>query len=201
MPDFRLAETNGLEGRIVALKHDVASAAGITLSLRQDVSIATVIARKGMREELSRRVKEAFGFSLPGLLARSKMGEVAFATAAPDQWLATSETMGREAFESLLRSELAESASITNQSDGRTIFQLKGPKARDALKKGAPIDLHPREFKPGSSAVTLIAHINVHMWQCDELPTYEFVVFRSFSGAFFDFLMEASAEFGVSVAQ
>jgi sarcosine oxidase subunit gamma len=192
-------EADVLAGSWTNHVHDAASAIGITLSLRKNVAIATVIARKGMREELSRRVKAAFDLSLPDLLSRSEARGVAFASAAPDQWLAASETMDREAFEASLRSELVECASITNQSDGRTIFRLKGPKARDALKKGVPIDLHSREFKPGSSAVTLVAHMNVHMWQCDEVPTYEFAVFRSFSRSFFDFLIEASAEFGVSI--
>jgi len=39
----------------------------------------------------------------------------------------------------------------------------------------------------------------VHLWQIDDGPTYEFAVFRSFAAAFCEWLLIASAEFGVVV--
>ena len=62
-----------------------------------------------------------------------------------------------------------------------------------------PIDLHPRVFKPGDTAVTTVAHMGVHFWQLDDAPTYEFAVFRSFGEAFWQWLVDASAEFGVAI--
>jgi methylglutamate dehydrogenase subunit D len=41
------------------------------------------------------------------------------------------------------------------------------------------------------------AHIGVHFWQLDAAPTYDFAVFRSFAASFCEWLLDASAEFGV----
>lgn len=47
-------------------------------------------------------------------------------------------------------------ASIFDQSGGRTVLRLSGPRARDVLAKGLPIDLHSRAFGPGSAATRTI---------------------------------------------
>jgi sarcosine oxidase subunit gamma len=199
--DVKLAPTTGLETQVAALRKSAATGAGVTLSLRQDLAIASVIARKGMHDVLADRVRTAYGLSLPGPLARAGAGSVAFVWTAPDQWLATSERTDPAPFEATLRTALSASASVSNQSDGRTIVRVGGPKAREALAKGVPLDLHPDAFKPGHAASTMVAHIGVTFWQLDDRPSYEFAVFRSFAVAFWDFLVEASAEFGVSAGR
>ena len=45
---------------------------------------------------------------------------------------------------------LAAHAAIVDQSHGRTILRVTGPKVRDALAKGVPVDLHPRAFTDGT---------------------------------------------------
>ena len=40
-------------------------------------------------------------------------------------------------------------ASISDQSGGRTVIRISGPRARDVLAKGLPIDLDPRGFPLG----------------------------------------------------
>ena len=125
----------------------------------------------------------------------------AFASAGPDHWLAAADTMPGVAFEQRLRSELAGLASVSDQSDGRTLIRVSGPRARDALAKGVMIDLHPRAFRPGDAAVSTIGHIGVHFWQLDDLPTYEFVVFRSLAADFWHWLVDAASEFGVKAGR
>ena len=80
---------------------------------------------------------------------------------------------------------------------GRTLLRVTGPHVRDALTKGVPIDLHPRAFKPGDAAATLVAHIPVHLWQIDERPTYEFAVARSMAQSFWHWLAASSAQYGL----
>jgi sarcosine oxidase subunit gamma len=99
-------------------------------------------------------------------------------------------------FEATLRECFAGLASVCDQSDGRCVIRISGPSARDVLAKGIPLDLHPRVFGPGQAAVTLAAHIGVHIWQIDDMPTYEIAVFRGFAGSFWHWLMESAAEFG-----
>ena len=84
-----------------------------------------------------------------------------------------------------------------DQSDGRIILRVTGPRVRDALAKGVPIDLHPRAFRPGDAAITTVATIGVHLWQVDDAPTYELIVPRSFAVAFREWFDEAAAEFGI----
>jgi methylglutamate dehydrogenase subunit D len=201
VPDFKLAECSGLEGQFAAAgRLATTSGAGVALSLRRGLGIAAVIARKGMGDGLRCRVRKAYGLSLPGPLARSSAGPVAFICTAPDHWLAICEAADRSSFEASSRSELSQFAAISNQSDGRTIIRISGPNARDALAKGVPLDLHPLSFKPGHAAATIVAHIGVSLWQLDDAPTYELAVVRSFAVALWEFLVESSAEFGVSVA-
>jgi len=78
--------------------------------------------------------------------------------------------------------------------------RLVGPRARDALAKLCPIDLHPRAFRPGDVALTNLAHMSALLWQVEEMPTYEIAVFRAFAESFFQALIAACAEFGCDVA-
>ena len=77
---------------------------------------------------------------------------------------------------------------------------MSGARARDALAKGIPVDLHPGAFGPGDAAITTVAYIGVALWQVDDAPTYEFIVPRSYFIAFHEWLIAAAAEFGVRVA-
>lgn len=47
--------------------------------------------------------------------------------------------------------------------------------------------------------MTVVGHINVHFWQVDAAPTYDFAVFRGFSVNFREWLIEAAAEYGVAI--
>jgi sarcosine oxidase subunit gamma len=116
--------------------------------------------------------------------------------AGPQQWLAISED--RAAPERLARA-LEGLAAVSDQSDGRAVLRLSGPKLRDTMAKGCPVDLHPRAFRPGDTALTAIAHIGVQLWQLDEAPTFEIAVFRSMAGSFWRWLSGSAAEFGLEV--
>ena len=102
--------------------------------------------------------------------------------------------------EARLAAVFAGLASVTEQSDGRTVLRISGPKARDTLAKGLPIDLHPRVFRSGDTGLTVAALIGVQIWQIDETPTYEIAVFRGFARSFWHFLTEAAAEYGCEIA-
>lgn len=50
---------------------------------------------------------------------------------------------------------------VADVSEGRVVFELAGPKARELLAKGCSLDLHPRVFAPGQCAQTLLQHANI----------------------------------------
>jgi methylglutamate dehydrogenase subunit D len=173
--------------------------AGVEVALRADRALAAVMARKGRGTELARRVADTFGLDPPARPRRVAAGPIAFAWAGPGYWLASAEGMNGHGFEARLRQELADLASVSDQSDARLVVRVGGVRAREALAKGVMVDLHTRAFAPGDAAVTTVAHVGVHLWQLDAVPTYEFAVARSFGAAFWHWLTASAAEFGVMV--
>ncbi len=203
MAETRNRARSALEGVALPGRHGKADGEpGVTIGEVAGLSLASVIARKGKAAVVTTAAKAAFGIDLPGNPRRVENGKIAFLWAGPDQWLAVSrEALDPGALETRLAGLFARSASITEQSDGCTVIRIAGQRARDALAKGLPIDLHPRAFKPGDTALTLAAHIGLQIWQIDEAPTYEIAVFRGFAGSFWHFLTEAAAEFGYRIAE
>lgn len=173
--------------------------AGVIITERKNVSVCSVMARKGAREHLEQIARNTFDLTLPATPHYTVSNGIAFVWAGPFQWLAFKEGYDDGAFTHSLRSALGSNASVMDQSDGRTILRISGPHARDALAKGILIDLHPSAFAPGDTAITTVAYIGAHFWQIDAAPTYEFAVFRSFAIAFAEWVIDAAAEFGVSV--
>ena len=172
---------------------------GIIISEQTDLALATVMVRKGQSAELSARVKALFAVEMPMTPRHAATGQVHFIWAGPGRWLAAAPNLSPRTFEGDLRQAFSGLASVTGQSDGRSIIRISGAKAREALAKGVPLDLDPHVFGPGDTAVTLVAHINVHLWQSDAAPTYDFAVFRSFAASFCEWLLDAAAEFGIEV--
>lgn len=58
-----------------------------------------------------------------------------------------------------LASGLAGAAQVLDETDARTTFSIAGPQARDVLERLITIDLDPRAFGPGRTAVTPLGHV------------------------------------------
>jgi heterotetrameric sarcosine oxidase gamma subunit len=198
--DQQLVARTGLEGVAVPGRHGTLTGeAGVSLSLRTQYVLAHILVRRGQGGALAARVRELFGFEPPRDPRRAAAGNTAFVWAGPGHWLATTIGADGHAFEARLRGELGGFASVTDQSHGRIVVGVAGPRARDTLVKGLPLDLHPRAFSPGNAAVTILAHMGVHLWQLDPVPVYELAVFRSNASTFWSWLLDSGAEFGVEV--
>ncbi|KQO93397.1 sarcosine oxidase subunit gamma family protein [Methylobacterium sp. Leaf91] len=169
---------------------------GLTLTLRDEFGLATVIAVKGRTDALQQVLGERFGWSLPDTGTASLTGERGLVWSGPDQWLALFETRQEMAG---LGEALQGIAAVTDQSDARAIVRVSGPDARAFLAKGLAIDLHPRAFQPGQVAVTALAHMGAQIWQRDAAPIYDLAVARSFAGSVWSWLSHAAAEFGYDV--
>ncbi|MGD9922340.1 MAG: sarcosine oxidase subunit gamma, partial [Pseudorhodoplanes sp.] len=116
--------------------------------------------------------------------------------AGPSQWLAVST---RPQMPSGLASELAGVAAVTDQTDARALLRLNGRNVRDALAKGCPVDLHPRAFRRGDTAITAIGGIGVQFWWADVDDALHLAVPRSMAGSFWSWLLPSTQEFGVEV--
>jgi sarcosine oxidase subunit gamma len=109
----------------------------------------------------------------------------------PDEWL----VVGQPGSELLLEAEYrAAGASVIDVSANRTTLELRGPRARELLEFGCPIDLHPRVFGPGRCAQTLLARANVLIWFVadDPEPVYRLLVRTSFAAYVAAWLADAS---------
>ncbi len=196
------AARSALDGLYRPGRHGKAeAAAGVTLAELGNIALASVIARKGRAAQASEAARRSFGIDLPETPRRVQAKGIELLWAGPGQWLALSrESLPAGELETRLSAVFAGLASVAEQSDGRTVLRIAGPKARDVLAKGLPIDLHPRVFRPGDTALTVAALIGVQIWQTNEAPTYELAVFRGFARSFWKFLAESAAEYGCEIA-
>ncbi len=170
--------------------------AGVTVTPREGLALASVTAVDGAEERLAEVIRARFGLSLPEAGAALFSGETGLIWSGPGQWLAIAPARGDL---DGLGKALTGLAAVADQSDGRALLRLSGPDARRVLEKGVSVDLHPRAFGPGRTAVTAVAHIGVQLWQRDDRPTYEIAVARSFAGSLWAWLEESAAEFGCEV--
>jgi methylglutamate dehydrogenase subunit D len=199
--DFTLTPVSSLRSLPMPVAQGNLRAPGVIITERTGVSLCQVLARKGAHIQLAALARETLGFALPSIPRHSGPAPISFVWAGPSQWLALGEPPAGQVLYASLTSSLADLASVIDLSHARAIVRVSGPRARDALTKGLLIDLHPNVFGPGDAAITAVSHIGVHFWQVDTIPTYEFTVFRSFAVAFGEWLVEASAEFGVAISE
>jgi heterotetrameric sarcosine oxidase gamma subunit len=172
---------------------------GVVIEERVGLGLATVACRKGQGDALKAAVAAAYGVELPVSSRVAQGAKVGFVGTGPGQWLAVSEALANEALARDLAQRLAGLASISDQSGGRTVIRVSGPRARDVLAKGLPIDLDPRAFPLGSAATSVISLMGVQLWQTDDTRIYDIAMFRSLSQSFWRWLTASAAEFGYEV--
>jgi heterotetrameric sarcosine oxidase gamma subunit len=195
-----LHSKSALEGLAIPGSYGRSSGeAGVVISERIGLGLATVAARKGKADALREAVASAYGVQLPSSSHVVQGPQVSFVGYGPGQWLAVSESLANEALARDLSEKLQGLASISDQSGGRAVLRLRGPKARDVLAKGLPIDLDPRAFPLGSAATSAISHMGVQLWQSDDTRSYDITIFRSVSESFWRWLTASAAEYGYKV--
>jgi sarcosine oxidase subunit gamma len=199
---FTLTETPSLRALAGvganAAHHRDGAAAGVAITPRTDVAICSVLARRGAADRLAHAAQSAFAVELPRTPRYVGNGALAFVWAGPGQWLALGERTTGPALEQQLRAAFGDAAAVIDQSHGRTLIRVAGPRARETLAKGMLIDLHPGAFGPGSAAGTVVSYIGTHVWQIDATPTYDLAVASTFALALMEWLTEAAAEYGVT---
>ena len=173
---------------------------GVMIGELSGLGLATVASRQGQDAALKSAVLQAYGVQLPESSRVAQGSAVSFIGYGPGQRLAVSESLAHEALAGDLSQRLAGLASISDQSGGRTVLRVSGPRARDVLAKGLPVDLDPRAFPLGSAAASIIGHMGVQLWQVDDTRSYDIAVFRSLSQSFWRWLTASAAEFGYEVS-
>ncbi len=166
----------------VATEATPSGPSGLILREASGLTLAHVAALRGREAELAEAVRTTYGIELPTTPKRVAAGDVGFIWAGPGKWLATSSSAADFS---------GQPAAVSDQSDGRTVLSVSGPRARETLATLIQIDLHPRAFAPGDAALTHAASIAIHLWQVDDAPTYEIACFRSFAATLWRWIVHA----------
>ena len=123
----------------------------------------------------------------------------------PDEWLiVTPSNKEQKLYNELIEALQPLHTSINLVGEGRTVIRLSGLHARNVLAKGCSVDLHPRVFKPGQCAQTILGRSDITVHQIahkakTNAATYDIIVFRSFAEYVWTWLEDAAREYGVRV--
>lgn len=168
---------------------------GVVITPRHDFSLATVIGIEGNRT-LAEQFALRFGIEPPDAPRTVPGAKLDLLWAGPSQWLAVSVRPGMPAE---LAADLQGIAAVSDQTDARAVLRLRGPRVRDVLAKGCPVDLHPRAFRRGDTFITAIGGVGVQVWWTDVDDALHLAVPRSMAGSFWSWLLPSAQEFGVEV--
>jgi methylglutamate dehydrogenase subunit D len=201
MSDLKLHARAPLDGLVEPGRFGAATIKpGLIIEERTDLALATLIGRRREMQNLRRAITAAFGLALPeGSHIVTKDG-VSFAGIGIGKWIAAAEGPAAVGYVARLRGHLIGLAAIADQSDGRVVLRLSGERVRQVLATGIALDLHPRKFKTGDIASTIISQMGVQIQQLDDQPTFQLIAFRSFAGSLLSWLTKSAAEFGYEIA-
>jgi sarcosine oxidase subunit gamma len=99
----------------------------------------------------------------------SRVGDRDALWLGPDEWLVVSEVEPGKTIVRDLRSRVVgRHASMVDVSAARTVIELTGPGRLDVLSAGCGLDLHPRSWRLGMCAQTVLARVGVLLQERDE---------------------------------
>jgi len=184
-----LPRTHPLEAR--ATKENLPAAVGIAV----EPYLAMADVRTGASGP---EVTAALGAALP--TAPNTWAQFGFGWAiwlGPDEWLITSTAEQPAQLAGRIRTAMLPfCAAVVDVSAQRITLRLTGDRARDVLAKGCAIDLHPRRFRRGDCAQTMLAQAGVVLLALsDSGDDYAVLVRSSFAGYLADWLADAALEF------
>lgn len=201
MAELTWNETAPLQAVADARRHGVAEGdAGVSAGELRGFQLVLLLARRGQSSAMRKTAKTQFGAD-PGESAKAVAGKngCTMIWSGPDQFYALSPARKAKPV-ATLQSRFTRSASISDQSNGRSLVRLSGPRVHDCLAKMLSIDLHPDVFKVGDAAATQMAHMAVNIWR-DADDGFNILVFTSFAESLWRTILDHGAEYGVEIAE
>ena len=189
----------GGESPLVGLQAVLAAARprfGPAFGCREQALLEFVNLRGRDPQAMSGAVQAATGAVLPSQANTVAVG--ASHTAwwlGPDEWLLQSHAPCVPRLERSLRTPLAEhGGSVVDVGSGYTALVLEGREAATVLRKGCPLDLHPRVFTLGQCAQSHFFKASVLLRPLRD-GAWQLVVRRSFADYCASLLLDAAQEF------
>lgn len=153
------------------------------LAILRAVSVFSVLAHSGHEADIDE--------------ALTNLEDVHVRFCGPGEWLVVSETVAADTIARQLSDLGSVRAAFADQSDGRVVLRIHGPKVRLILAKCTAIDLHPDLFEIGQSANCQICHVAANLARTGQ-DAFEIIVMRSFAGFLFDEMREMGREFALT---
>jgi methylglutamate dehydrogenase subunit C len=158
-----------------------------------------ITARRDAEALLHKAAKARLKLDLPVMGRWSKVAGLLAQGIGPGCWFIMTQPDGTGAAAQRIMSALGDDASVVEIGHGLAFLRLSGARSRHVLAKGCRLDLHPRIFRSGRGARTIIAQIPATLWQIDDAPTFGLAVPVTFAHSFVHFLLAASAETGCTI--
>lgn len=201
MPELNWTPTAPLQ-TVAETRHHGASGVevGITVAETRSFQLVLVLARRGQAAAMRKTAKTQFGTD-PGEDAKTVAGKnrSLMIWSGPDQfYVLTPEAKAKPL--SRLQNAFSKSASLSDQSNGRSLIRISGPRVRDCLAKMLSIDLHSDVLPAGCTAATQMAHMAVNVWRDDD-DTFNILVFTSFAESLWRTILDQGAEYGIDVLE
>jgi len=175
-----------------------AGVAGGGVSVAERPMLGKVILRGDGRDDaFQRAVEEACGARAPVAPTTWAEGNDCWICwLGPNEWEVITHEGQEDDYRLGLLDRLGDQhAAVVDVSDYYTTFRIAGPRARDLLAKGTPLDLHPRVFGAGRCAGTILAKATVLIVQVDDTPAYDIQVRWSMAEYLIDWLEDAAQEY------
>jgi sarcosine oxidase subunit gamma len=110
----------------------------------------------------------------------------------PDEWLVLTPEGHEAAVAKALRQAAGNGfATVIELGAGQTVIEISGPRTREVIAKGCPLDLHPSAFGPGRCAQSRLARTLITLAQVNNGPTFDLIVRRSFADYVWQWLVDA----------
>ncbi|WP_308917879.1 sarcosine oxidase subunit gamma [Jannaschia sp. LMIT008] len=158
MHDLRPITALGADAR----REDAVGA--LTLTERPDIALASVAARLGREGEARDRLRAVIG-AVPGPGEVQLHDPEAGFWIGPDQWMVGAPFDTHEDLAARLKARFGDTASITEQTDAWTCFDLRGAEVEDALELLCNLDV--RRMETGSARPTVIHHLRCFVTRRD----------------------------------
>lgn len=204
MADFSWNTQSPLQNALIVGHHGViAGQAGVTLEEVREIELTQVMARRGCWAETGKAAKKLFGIEPPST-PQAVVGKGAtLIWSGPDQFIALARKPRSAEQHDKMRKAFSANASLSDQSDGRCLIRISGPRARDALAKFSSLDLNDAAFVAGTAATTSMDHTPVILWRGADgaAPVYYVLVFSSFADSLWHTIVDSSLEYGVEVGR
>jgi methylglutamate dehydrogenase subunit D len=197
--DLSWKETTPLSRIYAPGHHGARNASGLSLAELTDFELVQVMARRGQWSVVEDACGSAFGAKAPARPHAVTAQGTTLIWSGPDQFLVLGP---RGNVVAKAQAAFAGIASLSEQSDGRSLIRLSGPRVRDMLAKVCSLDLDPEVFPAGTAAATFIDHTSVNLWRGEDSGSevvFHLLIFATFAESLWHTLLDSGAEYGVTI--